>query len=241
MMFNSDSGLLRFCSKLALRFATRHTRTENWLIATRAKVLLRRQRRDVGTALLQPCRKSGVRSLSNRFLIDCTSRLDCSTRCRNSSERQAEKKKGKLDRWTCPSPIASTNTQSLRETLQICVAELRPQEVRPKRKQTSCAHRRSLVIAHIILNIRVSGGLRSQSALMMQTATSKRVVQRIARSVSSLGHVASFDHNQLIKRRQKHYNGPATGQRKTGQHQKDTDAILLVCQTREQFALVPND
>ena len=28
------------------------------------------------------------------------------------------------------------------------LANLRPQEVRPKRKQTSCAHRRSLVIAH---------------------------------------------------------------------------------------------
>ena len=41
MMFNSDYGLLRFCSKLALRLATRHTRTENWLIAIRAKVLLR--------------------------------------------------------------------------------------------------------------------------------------------------------------------------------------------------------
>ena len=76
---------------------------------------------------------------------------------------------------------------------------------------------------------------------MMQTATSKRGVQRIARSVSSLGHVASFDHDQLMEGRKKHYNGPATGQRKTGQHQKDTDAILLVCQTREQFALVPND
>ena len=59
-MFNSDYGLLRFCSKLALRLATRHTRTENWLIATRAEVLLRRQRRDVGTALLQ-CRKIGAR------------------------------------------------------------------------------------------------------------------------------------------------------------------------------------
>ena len=73
---------------------------------------------------------------------------------------------------------ASTNTQSLRERLQICVAELRPQEVRPKRKQTSCAHRRSFVIAHIILNIRVSTGLRSQSASMMQTATSKRCMQQ---------------------------------------------------------------
>ena len=73
---------------------------------------------------------------------------------------------------------ASTNTQSLRESLQICVAELRPQEVRPKRKQTSCAHSRSLVIAHIILNIRVSNGLRSQSASMMQTATSKRWIQQ---------------------------------------------------------------
>ena len=39
----------------------------------------------------------------------------------------------------------STNTHSLRESLQICVAELRPQGVRPKRKQTSCAHRRSLL------------------------------------------------------------------------------------------------
>ena len=65
-MFNSDYGLLRFCSKLALRLATRHTRTENWLIATRAKVLLRRQRRDVGIALLQPCRKSGAK-VSGRF------------------------------------------------------------------------------------------------------------------------------------------------------------------------------
>ena len=96
MMFNSDYGLLRFCSKLALRLATRHTRTENWLIATRAKVQLRRQRRDVGTVLLQPCRKSCAK-VSGRFPtvspIYCTSRLNCSTRSRNSSERQAEKKK----------------------------------------------------------------------------------------------------------------------------------------------------
>ena len=66
MMFKSDYGLLRFCSKIALRLAVRHTRAENWLIATRAKVLLRRQRRDVGTALLQPCRKSRAK-VSGRF------------------------------------------------------------------------------------------------------------------------------------------------------------------------------
>ena len=66
MMFNSDYGLLRFCSKIALRLATRHTPTEKWLIATRAKVLLRRQRRDVGIALLQPCRKSRTK-VSGRF------------------------------------------------------------------------------------------------------------------------------------------------------------------------------
>ena len=33
---------------------------------------------------------------------------------------------------------------------------------------------------------------------------------------------------------------PSNGTAKTGQHQKDADAILLVW-TREQFALVPND
>ena len=65
VMFNSDYGLLRFCSKLALRLPTRHTRTENWLIAIRVKLLLRRQHRDVGTALLQ-CRKSGAK-VSGRF------------------------------------------------------------------------------------------------------------------------------------------------------------------------------
>ena len=158
MMFNNDYGLLRFCSKLALRLATRHTRTENWLIATRAKVLLRRQRRDVGTALLQPCRKSGVQSLSNRFLIDCTSRLDCSTRCRNSSERQAEKTKASSTDYARSRPHPRRQRRVMDLSFADCfdkhpilarkLANLRPQEVRPKRKKTSCAHRRSLVIAH---------------------------------------------------------------------------------------------
>ena len=93
MMFNCDYGLLRFYSQLALRLATRHTRTENWLIATRRKFCCA----DIAAmwALLCSSRAArvvqGVRSLSNRFLIDCTSRFYCSTRCRNSSERKEEK------------------------------------------------------------------------------------------------------------------------------------------------------
>ena len=64
----------------------------------------------------------------------------------------------------------------------------------------------------------------------------QKVDASTARSVFSLGHVASIDHDQRMERIQTHYNdqrGRSTS--------KDTDAIHFVCQTREQFAMVPND